>query len=623
MTITKPTNLTRLTRTAFTALLGVAFWLIAAAQVFAQVEVTKTGPATAIAGNNITYTIQVNAVTPAAGLSLSDPLPAATTFVSLNVVVAPAGAGSWSCTTPAAGSGGTVACTKTSMAQGEMATFTITARICPDTPCNTPLVNTATLTVAGTVPITITRTATTLVQSQSDLAITGRVAPSSVMAGDDVTYTLNVMNKGASNSASTIVTNTLPPGFTAVSATSSLGSCAGIGTGTVSCSLGTLGAANQCSAAGAPPASATITIVAHVPSVSQPGTFGNTATVAGGNCLPDPNTGDNISTVNLTINQVNLGPGEFYRARTEISTTKPGSVLFFGFYVSAPGDPNSTNTRVNITNIHPTQGVALHLFFVDGESCSVADAFLCLTPNQTHSFLMSDVDPGTSGYVMAIAVDGPPGFAEGRNTGCPISFNYLIGHANIKLVSSPMRETELEAESVMAEFGSPLPTCDPNSPTVTLPFNGTFTGYNCLPRVLAASNIPSRGDGNDTLLVITRIGGNLATSAATLGPISGILYDDAENPFSFSFSSGACQFRSSLSNSFPRTTPRFDQIIPAGRSGWLKLWGANDIGIIGATINRNDNKRMAANAFEGGHMLHILTLTPSVTVTIPLFPPSC
>jgi hypothetical protein len=55
----------------------------------------------------------------------------------------------------------------------------------------------------------------------------------------------------------------------------------------------------------------------------------------------------------------------------------------------------------------------------------------------------------------------------------------------------------------------------------------------------------------------------------------------------------------------------------------MKLWGANDIGIIGATLNRNDNKRTAANAFEGGHMLHKLTLTNSVTVTIPIFPPSC
>jgi uncharacterized repeat protein (TIGR01451 family) len=523
---------------------------------------------------------------------------------------------------PAAGSGGNINCTKATMTQGETATFTITARACPETACDTALDNTATFAVGATAPLTATRSARTVVQAQSDLEIKSSVAPPSATAGDDVTYTLTVAN-GPSNSAGTVVTNTLPPGFTAVSATSSLGSCSGIGTGTISCTLGTLGAANQCAAGQSPPATATITIVAHVPSVTPPGTYGNTATVAGGNCLPDPNLPNNTSTVDLRVNQTLPGPGDFYRANSEISTTKPGSVLFFGFYISAPGDPNSTNTRINITNTHSTKGVVLHLFFVDGESCSVADAFLCLTPNQTHSFLLSDVDPGTSGYLMAVAVDGPPGFAEGRNTGCPISFNHLIGHANLKLAFSPVRETELEAEAAASEFGSPLPGCDPNNPTATLPFNGTVAGYNRLPRVLVANNLPSRSDGNDTLLVVTRIGGNLATGAATLGSIFGILYDDAENPFSFSFFSGACQFRSSLSNVFPRTSPRFETVIPAGRSGWMRLWGANDIGIIGAMINRNDNKRQAANAFEGGHMLHKLTFTNSVTVTIPIFPPSC
>jgi hypothetical protein len=78
-----------------------------------------------------------------------------------------------------------------------------------------------------------------------------------------------------------------------------------------------------------------------------------------------------------------------------------------------------------------------------------------------------------------------------------------------------------------------------------------------------------------------------------------------------------------LLNQFPRTTPRFETIIPAGRTGWMKIWGAGDIGIIGATLNRNDNKNTAAGAFEGGHVLHILTLTNSVIITIPVFPPSC
>ena len=147
-------------------------------------------------------------------------------------------------------------------------------------------------------------------------------------------------------------------------------------------------------------------------------------------------------------------------------------------------------------------------------------------------------------------------------------------------------------------------------------------GYNRLPRVLASSSIPARADGNSTLLVINRIGGNLGIGAATLGTLFGILYDDAENSASFSLT-GVCQLRGELTNNFPRTTPRFENFIPAGRTGWLKVWSENDIGLIGATINQNRNANAVANAFDGGHNMHKLTLAGSVTLTVPIFPPSC
>jgi hypothetical protein len=39
--------------------------------------------------------------------------------------------------------------------------------------------------------------------------------------------------------------------------------------------------------------------------------------------------------------------------------------------------------------------------------------------------------------------------------------------------------------------------------------------------------------------------------------------------------------------------------------------------------NRNDNSETAANAFEGGHNLHILRWLPRAVITVPVFPPSC
>ncbi|MDQ3012685.1 MAG: hypothetical protein M3X11_18495, partial [Acidobacteriota bacterium] len=96
----------------------------------------------------------------------------------------------------------------------------------------------------------------------------------------------------------------------------------------------------------------------------------------------------------------------------------------------------------------------------------------------------------------------------------------------------------------------------------------------------------------------------------------------------FTFSSGACQFRSTLSNNFPRTAPRFETIIPAGRSGWMKLYADNTAaGLLGATINVNTNNTSATNAFNGAHNLHHLTRNNTsggaVNLTIPIFPPGC
>ena len=92
--------------------------------------------------------------------------------------------------------------------------------------------------------------------------------------------------------------------------------------------------------------------------------------------------------------------------------------------------------------------------------------------------------------------------------------------------------------------------------------------------------------------------------------------------FSFSVAPSTCQFRSFISSNFPRTTPRFEQVIPAGRSGWLKLALFTEGAISGAAINANPNAGTQANAFNQGHNLHKLTLT-TTTLTVPVFPPGC
>lgn len=304
-------------------------------------------------------------------------------------------------------------------------------------------------------------------------------------------------------------------------------------------------------------------------------------------------------------------PGIRLADSSEISDQKAGSVLIYPIYCSLASASNMQNTRINITNTNSTRDAFIHLFLVDGATCSVSDAYTCLTANQTASFLMSDLDPGITGYLIAVAVGAD---------GCPVVFNDLIGDAYVKI--GAIHAANLGAIAVSALPGlTQEVACSSNSAAAQLNFNGV--SYNRLPRVLAADNLPDRASGNETMLILDRIGGNLFTSGARLESVFGILYDDAENAYSFSFNFNVCQVRAILSNNFPRTTPRYGQVIGAGRSGWMKLWSVDEAAIVGAMINFNLNHNSSPGAFNQGHNLHTLRLTSVATVTIPIFPPSC
>jgi hypothetical protein len=215
--------------------------------------------------------------------------------------------------------------------------------------------------------------------------------------------------------------------------------------------------------------------------------------------------------------------------------------------------------------------------------------------------LASDIDPGTIGYVVAVAVD-PNGF--------PAQFNYLIGDEFVKL--STGHTANLAAETFAA--GDKCSGCK-GPVTATLRFDGLE--YSQASRVVAVSSIPSPADAS-TLLVLNRFGGSLMTAAQTIGAVFGLMFDDTENSFSFGFT-GSCQSKNLLSASFPRTTPRLPQVIQAGRTGWMKLWGTNDVALLGAVIYFSESGK----GYNQGHNLHRLTLTRSATLEIPIFPPSC
>ncbi|MFN0107324.1 MAG: lamin tail domain-containing protein [Blastocatellia bacterium] len=291
-----------------------------------------------------------------------------------------------------------------------------------------------------------------------------------------------------------------------------------------------------------------------------------------------------------------------------VSSQKPGSILFFNLYSSSATDSITENTRINITNI-ADKDVTLHQFFVEANTCSVSDNFQCLTGNQTSSFMVSDVDPDVTGYLIVVAVD--------TATGCPINFNYLIGDEYVSLTSGHTANLGAEA---FAAISNPPCACDENTVSVDLLFDGMK--YNQAPRVLLANNLPSFADSNSTLIVLNRINGNLLEQVDVIGDFSGLLFDDLEHGLSFT-ASGGCQFRQTISTTFPRVTPRFPQFVPSGHTGWMKIIAREGVAILGSMIVLNTEKISFANAFNGGHNLHRSSFAPMATYKLPVFPPPC
>lgn len=179
--------------------------------VSADLRLTKSAsPNPVVAGTNLTYTLNLTNDGPdtATNAMVSDTLPANTTFVS---VTTPAG---WSCTFPAVGSGGTVKCTKATVADNETAAFTIVVKVDPATPNASTISNTATATTdAFDPPANSTATVSTNVIAQADLEVISKVdTPDPVVTNNPLTYTITIRNNGPSIANSVTLTDALPFG---------------------------------------------------------------------------------------------------------------------------------------------------------------------------------------------------------------------------------------------------------------------------------------------------------------------------------------------------------------------------------------------------------------------------
>ena len=292
----------------------------------ADLAVTKAdSPDPVLAGANLTYTLTVRNDGPntATSVSMTDVIPAGTTFVAFT---APAG---WTAMTPAVGGTGPVTATNPGLASGAVAAFTLVVNVSAGNPngaiiTNTAAVNSAT---ADPVPGNNSDTETTQVVNQADLSVTKSDAPDPLVAESNLTYTLTVTNGGPSTAQAVALLDTIPANTTFVSFTAPAGWTATTpavgGTGGVTASNPTLVAG----------ATATFSLVVQVTAGTPAGTtITNTATVSAAAVAIDPTPANDTATTTTTVVPEVSQPGGFVYALQQVDG---GANQIHGFRLDA------------------------------------------------------------------------------------------------------------------------------------------------------------------------------------------------------------------------------------------------------------------------------------------------
>ena len=254
----------------------------------ADLRLTTAGsPDPVISGGTVTFTVDVANLGPnaaAGSITVTDTLPSNTTWVSSS------GSG-WSFSR----SGQTITCTlPAALASGaSAATISIVAQV---TATSGTITNLATVSSGTGDPDPNNNTATASVQVSpgTDLSITKTVS-GTALSLQNTTFVLHPRNTGSSSASTVTVTDTLPGGFTFVSASGTGWTCSASGQ-VVTCT-------RSAYAAGA---TDDITLIAAAPEALTPTSYTNTATIASTTADPASSNNTASATFNLMPDGVDL-----------------------------------------------------------------------------------------------------------------------------------------------------------------------------------------------------------------------------------------------------------------------------------------------------------------------------
>jgi uncharacterized repeat protein (TIGR01451 family) len=302
----------------------------------ADLSITKLdSPDPVDAGENITYTLVVtnnSSTIPARSVTLTDQVPANTTFVSSGAT--PAG---WTRTdATAVGQTGSITFTRSTLPANGTATFTITVKVDSSTANNSNISNTAT--VNSNTPddnsVNNSATQTTTVRTPADLSINKTVNNASPNVGEQVTFTITVSNSGPYAATGVSVKDQIPAGQTYVSDD-------GAGFYVDSTGIWTVGTVNAS-------ATATLHITAQTTSTAVNGATNTAELVASDQFDPDStpnnhnNGEDDQASASVTAQSANLS----LTKTVDNSSPNVGQDVTFTITLNNAGPNAATNVQV-------------------------------------------------------------------------------------------------------------------------------------------------------------------------------------------------------------------------------------------------------------------------------------
>jgi uncharacterized repeat protein (TIGR01451 family)/fimbrial isopeptide formation D2 family protein len=408
------------------------------------VQLVKSAtPATVTPGGTITYTITATntsaSATAARDVVISDDLNDNLADVQASFSVA--GGASQNCTM---GANNSFECAVGTLAIGQSAVVTVTAKATLAA-CG-PVKNTAHVVGSnfGSIP---SNEVTVTVQCSPDLSLVKSASSTSVIPGEEFTYTLTATNPSTATAAAqgVVITDDLANSLSGVSATVKVGAAAAtscnVGAGnTISCNVGTLAIGE----------SAVVTIKATAEMASCPSVT-NRGLVSGTNFSPAIPSNDVDVTVTCT-------PDLTIAKSSSKATVVPGEDYSYTITAASPSSATAPSLGVVVTDdLHDGLIVQRPTFKIDGGAAQNCDA---VGAGNTISCSVGDLAPGQTAVITinvtaTVAACGPVvNVATATATNIPAGVGSLPVTVNV--VCTPALVLVKSASAATVDAGDPI-----------------------------------------------------------------------------------------------------------------------------------------------------------------------